>query len=297
MNPISAKDSVNPRTRSDEKRLGLDPFDPSAYGRISVAVDLVLLTVEDGRLRAMLLQRSEEPARGRWALPGGFVRVDESLEGAARRVLTQKVALPEVFVEQLYTFGNVLRDPRMRVITVSHFALVEPAILRKALAAPTPEPLALMDLGVPWAREEGGAVAACGMNGEPLPLAFDHAQILGVAVKRLRGRLRYSPIAFELLPHEFTLRALQRVHESILARALNKDAFRRRVLASNEVVGTGRLETSVGHRPAELYRWSAAAMPGATRVPSASSRTDANEGRRSKRPPPRPSRDGDAMTS
>ena len=250
--------SDNLRTVASEELAYLKRFDASAFGRVSVAVDLVLLTVEEDRMRVLILRRADHPAKGKWALPGGFVGIRESLEGAARRVLAQTVALPDIFVEQLFTFGEVERDPRMRVVSVAHFALVEPATLQRALAASTPEPLALADVSVAWPGEEGGPVAVRDARGVTLPLAFDHAEILGVAVKRLRGRLRYSPIAFELLPREFTLRALQRVHEAILARRLNKDAFRRRVLASKGVIATGRLETSVGHRPAELYRWAAA---------------------------------------
>lgn len=220
----------------------------------SVAVDLVLATVESGKLKALLLRRDSHPAKDKWALPGSFVGFEESLDAAAQRVLKQKAHLNSAFIEQLYTFGNVRRDPRTRVISVAYFALVPATELRAALQSAGGAPLALATLVVPWKGEAGGAVEARAEDGAHLPLAFDHASILGMAVTRLRGRLRYSPIAYGLLPQEFTLRMVQDVHEAILDRALNKDAFRRRLLAAGEVKPTGQLEKNVGHRPAEIYR-------------------------------------------
>lgn len=240
----------------DSEQAFLAAYDASRFPRPSVAVDLVLMTVEEGRLKALLLRRAEHPAKGRWSLPGGFVGIDEPLDAAADRIVHGKAGLSGVFVEQLYTFGSPGRDPRTRVISVAHFALVPAAKLREVLTARTAEPLALAPIRVPWEGEEGGPVEALGPGGdEPLALAFDHAEMLGTAVKRLRGRLSYSPVGYELLPGEFTLRALQTIHEAVLSRKLNKDAFRRRILASGEVEPTGRLEGDVGHRPAELYRY------------------------------------------
>lgn len=240
-------------TRQSEKEF-LAGYDSSRFARPSVAVDLVLMTVEDGELRVLLLRRGVHPARGQWALPGGFVGIDESLDGAARRVLAEKVGLSDLFVEQLYTFGEPGRDPRTRVISVTYFALVSAETLRAALKSEANEPLTLATIHASWEGERGGAVDVRDGADGGLALAFDHAEILGVAVKRLRGRLKYSPIAYQLLPREFTLRMLQTVHEAILSRSLNKDAFRRRVLGLGELEATGRLESDVDHRPAELYR-------------------------------------------
>ncbi len=108
---------------------------------------------------------------------------------------------------------------------------------------------------VPWEGETGGAVELVGDDGAGMPLAFDHADILGMAVKRLRGKLDYTPIGFQLLPPAFTLLDLQRVHETVLGRPVNKDSFRRRMLASGQLEATGRSQTDVDHRPAELYRF------------------------------------------
>ncbi|MBL8886606.1 MAG: NUDIX domain-containing protein [Phycisphaerales bacterium] len=243
----------NPEVPQSEEAF-LAGYDSSRFPRPSVAIDLVLMTVEDGELRVLLLQRQEHPARGKWAMPGGFVGIDESVDGAARRVLKEKVRLSGIFVEQLYTFGEPDRDPRTRVISVAYFALVTAHTLRAALKSQAKEQLTLATIHTPWAGERGGAVEVRDGTGTGLQLAFDHAEILGVAVKRLRGRLKYSPIAYQLLPDEFTLRMLQTVHEAILSRELNKDAFRRRVLGLGEVKATGRLESDVDHRPAELYR-------------------------------------------
>ena len=236
----------------------LAEYDASRYPRPSVAVDVVLLTVDaDARgLWAVLARRDDPPQQERWALPGGFVGIDESLDDAAARVLREKVGLAGVFIEQLYTFGAPNRDPRTRVISVAYYALVEPTGLERVVTADErPAGAHLARLHVPWPGETGGPVEAVDGTGLPLPLAFDHAEILGMAVKRIRGKLDYAPIGFELLPDAFSLRDLRLVHEAILGRALNKDSFRRRMLDRGLVVPTGARATGVGHRPPELYRF------------------------------------------
>ncbi|NTW28520.1 MAG: NUDIX domain-containing protein [Coriobacteriia bacterium] len=224
----------------------LATYDSTQFERLSVAVDVVLLSVFDGVLRVLVVERDEPPQQGKWALPGTFVRTDESLDEAARRALATKAQISNVFVEQLYTFGAPERDPRTRVISVTHYALVAPERLGDA---------DLRRVRVPWEGEAGGPVEVVDSQGSRLPLAFDHAEILGMAVKRLRGKLDYSPIGFQLLPERFTLRRLQDVHETILGRPLNKDSFRRRMLASDQLEATGEREDDVEHRPAELYRF------------------------------------------
>jgi 8-oxo-dGTP diphosphatase len=213
-------------------------------------VDVALLTAAEGALHTLVVRRTEHPARGRWALPGGFVGLDEPLDASAARVLAQKTGLRGVFLEQLYTFGDPGRDPRTRVVSVAYYALVDAA----RLAAAGREGVARGRLEVPWEGETGGPVELAG-EGAPLPLAFDHADILGMAVKRLRGKLDYTPIGFQLLPGAFTLLDLQRVHETVLGRPLNKDSFRRRMLASGQLEATGESQKDVDHRPAELYRF------------------------------------------
>jgi 8-oxo-dGTP diphosphatase len=244
-----------PLTTDDELAF-LATYDASRFPRPSVAVDVVLLTVRDGAIRALLGRRDDHPHRGRWALPGSFLGIDESLDAAADRVLRTKTGLRDIFTEQLYTFGSPRRDPRTRVLSVAYYALVEPRTLGRAVAARDDADLALARLDVPWAGETGGPVSALDHSGTSLPLAFDHADILGMAVRRIRGKLDYAPIGFELLPGAFSLRDLRLVHEAILGRALNKDSFRRRILDRGLVIATGERATGVGHRPPELYRFS-----------------------------------------
>ena len=227
--------------------------DPRVYERPSVTVDLALMSVREGALRVLLLRRDRAPFQGAWSLPGGFVHIEESLDQAAMRILRDKAQMSGVFMEQLFTFGAVDRDPRARVITVAYYALVEAGRFDEALKASAE--LSLFEILVPWAGETGGAVAICSADGETEPLAFDHAEILGMAVKRLRGKLDYSPVGFELLPERFTLRQLQEVHEAILDRRMNKPAFRRRMLDKGVLQATGERESGVTYRPAELYRF------------------------------------------
>ena len=231
----------------------LADYDVTAFPRPSLTVDVALVTALEGHLRALLMRRAELPERGKWSLPGGFVALDESLDAAAARVLAGKAGLEDVFTEQLYTFGDPGRDPRTRVVTVAYYALVPAERLAMAVDSSGSE-LALAPLRVPWAGETGGPIEALASDGSTLSLAFDHAEILGMAVKRLRGKLAYAPIGYELLPGRFSLRALQDVHETILGRRLNKDSFRRRMLASGELEPTGERRTDVEYRPPELYR-------------------------------------------
>ena len=250
-----AKSHVDRSLDTDEQAF-LVAYDAAQFPHPSVAVDVALVTVAQGRLRALLKPRDAHPHRGRWALPGSFLRMDESLDEAAQRVLAVKAGLSDIFLEQLYTFGRPDRDPRTRVITVAYYALVDARRLAgRDLASPAAAAGQLVTLEVPWQGEHGGPVGILDDEGHSLPLAFDHTEILGLVVQRLRGKLDYAPIGFELLPRQFTLRQLQEIHETILGRTLNKDSFRRRLLASGLIVPTGKLEQDVGHRPAELYRF------------------------------------------
>ena len=239
------------RTRTPEELQFLADYDAATFPRHAVRVDVVLLTVQGGALRTVLYERSRHPDRGRFALPGTWVGVDEGLEAAAVRALREGAGLQGVFLEQLYTFGRPQRDPRTRVISTAWYALVLPG----ALSATTG---VVADVQVPWAGEAGGPVDCADDDGECLALAFDHAEMLGVAVQRIRGKLAYVPLALELLPREFTLRQARRVHEAVLDRSLNKDSFRRTLLASGLIEPTGA-RFGGGGRPAALYR----ARPGA----------------------------------
>lgn len=231
----------------------LENYDPAVYERPSVTVDLILMSVVDRGPAVLLTRRDRHPFAGAWALPGGFVGIGESLDEAAHRMLVEKARMSDAYVEQLYTFGAVDRDPRTRIISVAYFALL-PADRFTAALKSAPE-LVLAELTVPWSGETGGPVEACIGDGNPLQLAFDHGEMLSLAMRRLRGKLDYSGIAFALLPGRFTLRALQDIYEAILDTKLNKPAFRRRMLDRGWLEATGERETGASFRPAELYRY------------------------------------------
>lgn len=223
----------------------LKSYDPSNFERPSVSVDLILLSIVEGKLAALLMRRDAHPALDLWALPGGFVGIAESLDDAAARVLREKARLDSTFVEQLYTFGAPDRDPRTRVISVAYFALLPAARFDPALS-----PYRVL------ARlEVSQGTAAAHVHEGQLSIAFDHSAIIATAVARLRGKLDYVPLAAALLAPRFTLRQLQDVHEAILETRLNKPAFRRRMLDKGWLAPTGEREAGTSYRPAELYRF------------------------------------------
>lgn len=205
------------------------------YGRPALTVDCVVFGFDEGELKLLLIERGLKPFRGRWALPGGFVRVTETVDDAARRELAEETGLTDVFLEQLYTFGALDRDPRERVVSVAYYALVR-----------------LADF------ETKAATDAAAARWFPLsrvpPLAFDHADILAVAIARLRGKLRYQPIGFELLPARFTLSQLQHLYEAVLGVKLDKRNFRKKVLAFDFLAATPE-QAKGAHRPAQLYQF------------------------------------------
>jgi len=213
------------------------------YAKPSIAVDLAIMAVVDGGLRIFLLDRSEDDLAD-WAMPGGFVHIDETPEDSVKRVLAQKVGLENVHFEQLATYGALGRDPRGRVISIVYLALCPASVLKD---------IELAHVIIDWEGEVGGP-ATVQMNGIVLPMAFDHADILGDVVKRLRGKLDYSPIGYAFLPPRFTLRDVQEVHEAILDKPLKKPPFRRKLLDRGMIVPTGELETGGAYRPAELYK-------------------------------------------
>jgi len=219
-----------------------------AYANPSVAVDLAILTVIEGQLKVLLVERPADDVAG-YAMPGGFVRIEVSLEQTVERVLSEKVGISGIHFEQLATYGGVDRDPRHRVISVVYLAFCPAALLEGRAAAGT----VLADLRVSWLNEVGGQATAL-INGTEVSLAFDHADILGDVVLRLRGKLDYSRIAFALLPQHFTLRAVQEIHEAILGRPLLKPPFRRKLLDRGLIEPTGALETGGAFRPAALFR-------------------------------------------
>ena len=208
------------------------------YPRPCLTVDVVVFGLDEGDLKVLLIQRAQEPFAGRWALPGGFVRLDETLDAAARRELEEEAGVALAYLEQLYTFGDVKRDPRDRVVTVAYYALVK---LREH------EPKAATD-----ARN-----AAWFPLSDVPRLAFDHERILDTALRRLQAKVRYQPIGFELLPEKFTLTQLQKLYETVLERPLDKRNFRKKLLKLGVLEELDEIEQDVAHRAARLYRFDA----------------------------------------
>ena len=205
------------------------------YPHPAVSTDVVVFTIRHWRLQILLVRRANPPYQGEWALPGGFVNIDEDIEACAARELAEETGIKGVYLEQLYTFGNPNRDPRERVISVSYYALLPSDRLR--------------------IRAASDASDAAWFDFDQQPnLAFDHAEIVNTAHQRLVAKLDYSTIAFEFMPDSFTLSELQRVYETLLNESLDKRNFRKRILGLDLIEETGRLSRHGNHRPAREYR-------------------------------------------
>lgn len=211
-------------------------YDATIYEKPSVTVDVLVFTIEDDQLQMLLVKRDTWPFEGKWAIPGGFVKIDEPLEETARRKLLEDTGIKDVYLEQLYTFGNPKRDPRTRVITVTYYALTPSQNLKHYFTTST-ENLRLFPVS-------------------KLPLmAFDHKKIIEYGVDRLKSKIGYSNIAFGLLPKKFRLSQLQKVYEAILGHNLDKRNFRKKMLSLGLLESTGEKEVEGAHRPAMLYKF------------------------------------------
>jgi len=204
------------------------------YPHPAVTTDIVIFTLEDDALKVLLIRRAGEPFKDSWALPGGFIEIDEDLETGALRELEEETGVTGVYLEQLYTFGQPDRDPRERVITVAYYALVPIDRLHIRAASDASE--------VAW--------HPC----KQLPaLAFDHARIIQLALERLAAKIDYSTLALQFMPKRFTIGELQRVYEAILGEPQDKRNFRKRVMAYDCLEATGETRRNGNHRPAQLY--------------------------------------------
>lgn len=219
----------------------LREYNPNQFSTIAVTVDAVILGIEkdntdnyrkldEQSIKVLLVKREEYPYKDCYSLPGGFVLDEETLEDSLRRTLKKKTGLTNVYSEQLYTFGEVDRDPRMRVISCAYISLLDThkAKIRDAM----------------WMNLE---------HIQDIPMAFDHGNIIGEAIKRLRGKINYTDIVFHMMPEEFTISELQQVYEKILGEKLLAPAFRRTI--SDKLEDTGKMTKNAGHRPSRLFRY------------------------------------------
>lgn len=207
---------------------------PNGYPRLMVTVDVVILTLRENDLQVLLVRRRNSPFAGMWAIPGGFVDIDEPLEAAASRELEEETGVQGVYLEQFHTFGDPGRDPRGRIITVAYLALVRADEVR------------------PRAGDDAAEARWWPVSDLP-PLAFDHDRILACALEHLRRKREWPEVVAGLLPETFTLSQLQAAYEVILGEKLDRRAFRRKVLAAGVLQETGEYQRGGSH-PAKLYR-------------------------------------------
>jgi len=202
---------------------------------VRVAVDIVIFSIRNRELNTLLVKRGVPPFEGEYAIPGGFLRSDESLEEAAKRELREETSVRDVYLEQLYSFGDPARDPRGRVVTVAYYALVSSDHLE-------------LSAGADAAEAEWIAI-------KKLPvLAFDHGRIVKYALNRLRNKLEYTTVGFQLLPRKFTLAELQAVYEAILGKKIDKRNFRRK-MALLGILQPLKEWQETGRKPARLFRF------------------------------------------
>ena len=262
----------------------LKNYDPSEFERPSVTVDNVIFSIFETKtgnyrknpeqnLYLLLIKRGEHPFINNWALPGGFVRINESVEESAYRELKEETNLDDLYMEQLYTFGNVERDPRMRVISAAYMALIKPENIELKAAT---DASAVSWFKLTYEFQENGKFNIKFDNGETVlnaeliidneergenrikitengELAFDHAKIIGYALMRLRSKIEYTNLVFNLMPEYFTLTELQKVYEIILGKELIKANFRRKI--KDLVIETEKFSDEAGHRPSRLFKF------------------------------------------
>lgn len=201
-----------------------------------MAVDTLIFTIREKKLSVLLIQISSGSYQDKWALPGGMVQIDETLDESARNVLAKKAGIDGVHLEQLYSFSGINRDVRGRVISVAYFALVD------------------SDKFVPKTIDYYAGIQWHFIDSLP-EMAFDHQEIIQYGVERLRAKIEYSNIVYGLLPIEFTLTEMQSVYETIVGHSIDKRNFRKKILSLELLVETEKERTGVKNRPAKLYRF------------------------------------------
>jgi len=203
---------------------------------IKLSVDAVVFGYEEGNISVLLIKRKYEPFKGQWAIPGGFVLDDESLEDAVERELHEETGIKINYLEQLYTFGKPDRDPRGRVVSIAYFGLVHPSAFKLFAAT--------------------DAEQAQWFNINELPeLSFDHKEILNTAIKRLQGKITYEPIGFELLDEKFPFSDLEKLYTTLLGRAIDRRNFRKKIINLNVLDELAEKVSKGSGRPANLFQF------------------------------------------
>ncbi len=204
------------------------------YARAALATDCVIFSFDGTSIKLLLIERDNEPYRNEWALPGGFLSISETASECALRILKEKAGLENVFIEQLYTFSDINRDPRERIISITYFSLINKHQYELVAGRDT--------IKAEW------------FNISELPvLAFDHKNIVGYALSRLKGKVRYQPVGFELLEKKFTLPQLQQLYEAILGTNIDKRNFRKKILGMGLLNPLEEKEKNVAHKAARYY--------------------------------------------
>ncbi|MDE6005568.1 MAG: NUDIX hydrolase [Oscillospiraceae bacterium] len=209
----------------------LKNYNSSDYEKPSVAVDIALFTIRDNQLQVLLKKRNTHPFVNMLALPATFVGMDETLDECAQRALYQKTGLQNIYLEQLYTWGEIDRDPRMRIISVSYYALVPDSQIQLS---------------------ESEQEAKFYPVDEIKTLAFDHEKIIAYGRERIRNKINYTDIAFSLVPEEFTLPQLQKIYEILLNQKLYKANFRKKI--ADKIQPTEKMLSGNKHRPSRIYK-------------------------------------------
>ena len=260
----------------------LKNYNKNDFDLLSVTTDILVLSISNEEnenyrkttkkhMSVLLVKRDNYPFKDKWCLPGGFVGIDEDLEDSPKRILKKETNLEDIYLEQLYTFGSVKRDPRMRVLSTAYMALVDKNLLNNNLApnaswfnikyfADNDSVLVLLDNGNEQLKfklkkvlREKTSDSYSYIIEENNDVAFDHALIIYTGIERLKNKISYTDIAFNLMPEYFTLGDLQQVYEVILNKELLDPAFRR--IIANKVVKTEKVKKGEGHRPSVLFKY------------------------------------------
>lgn len=260
----------------------LKDYDSSKFEKLSMTTDILIFSVSDEvqenyrkltkkHFSVLLVKRDNYPFKDKWCLPGGFVRIDEDIEDSAKRILATETNLHDIYLEQLYTFGNPNRDPRMRVVSTSYMALIDKNRLNEQITknASWFNVMVLEDKNTIHITLDNGTEEIKFKIGKTLKekttdrykysiisndkLAFDHPLVIASGISRLKNKLEYTDIVFNMMPEYFTLGDLQQVYEIILGRKLLDPAFRR--IIANKVEKTTKMKTGGGHRPSALFKY------------------------------------------